>query len=93
MISEKLAGASYIPHFVGKWHVGMATRAQTPHGRGFATSLNYFHSFNDYFDQQRFDGCGNVPHVDLWDTDHPAADLNATGADSPGATPPPSTLP
>ena len=51
-----------------------------------------FHSFNDYFDQQRFEGCGNVPHVDLWDTDHPAADLNATGADSPGATLPSSTL-
>jgi hypothetical protein len=31
----------------------MATTAQTPKGRGFATSLGYFHSFNDYFNEQR----------------------------------------
>lgn len=99
IISEKLASASYIAHFIGKvraraclcvcgtchkmfapfrvirqctlararvccwwcklnvawaqWHVGMATSAQTPKGRGFSSSLGYFHSFNDYFNEQR----------------------------------------
>jgi hypothetical protein len=31
----------------------MATSAQTPKGRGFSSSLGYFHSFNDYFNEQR----------------------------------------
>lgn len=30
-----------------------------------------FHSFNDYFDEQRTEGCNGKPYVDLWDTDHP----------------------
>jgi arylsulfatase B len=79
LISEKLASAGYIGHFIGKWHIGMATTAQTPRGRGFRTSLGYFHSFNDYFTQQRAEGCDGVPYVDLWDTDHPAVHLNASG--------------
>lgn len=36
-----------------QWHVGMATTAQTPKGRSFMSSLGYFHSFNDYFNEQR----------------------------------------
>ena len=31
----------------------MATTAQTPKGRSFSSSLGYFHSFNDYFNEQR----------------------------------------
>ena len=45
----------------------MATRAQTPVGRGFVSSLGYFHSENDYFTQQRAEGCGGEPFVDLWE--------------------------
>ena len=30
-------------HVVGKWDCGMATRAQTPKGRGADSSLIYFH--------------------------------------------------
>ena len=35
----------------------MATTAQTPQGRGFSSSLGYFHSFNDYFNEQRPTQC------------------------------------
>jgi arylsulfatase I/J len=59
----------------------MATRAQTPVGRGFVSSLGYFHSENDYFTQQRAEGCGGEPFVDLWDTEGPATGLNASGPD------------
>ena len=59
----------------------MATRAQTPGGRGFTSSLGYFHSENDYFTQRRAEGCSGKSYVDLWDGDHPARDLNATGPD------------
>ena len=53
MISTKLKSVGYVCHFVGKWHVGMATTALTPLGRSFNTSLGYFHSENDYFTQKR----------------------------------------
>ena len=56
----------------------MATREQTPHGRGFDTSLGYFHSTNNYYDSRRAEGCNNEPAVDLWDTDHAAVNLNGT---------------
>ena len=50
MIAAKLGEAGYQSHFIGKWHVGMATQGHTPQGRGFtASSLGYFHSYNDYF--------------------------------------------
>ena len=65
-----------LPHPNQKWHVGMATHAQTPIARGFASSLGYFHSQNDYFTQQRAEGCGGNLYVDLWDTDGPARGLN-----------------
>ena len=65
----------YESHFVGKWHVGMATYNQTPVARGFKSSLGYFHSENDYFTQERADGpCRSgeggdkKSFVDLWDT-------------------------
>jgi arylsulfatase A-like enzyme len=81
MISTKLAGAGYKCHFVGKWHVGMAKRETTPVGRNFSTSLGYFHSTNDYFNERRAQGCGGRTngYVDLWDTDRPAGTLNGTG--------------
>eukprot|EP00666_Eupelagonemidae_sp_cell4sb_P017848 gene17848-biopygen7056 len=33
---------------VGKWHVGYATRAHIPTGRGFISSFGYFHAYNGY---------------------------------------------
>lgn len=49
-IATRLREASYRTHFVGKWDAGMATPDHTPHGRGYDTSLLYFHRefMNDY---------------------------------------------
>ena len=33
-------------HYTGKWDCGMATEAHTPKGRGYDTSLFYFHHDN-----------------------------------------------
>jgi arylsulfatase I/J len=33
----------------GKWDAGMATPDHTPRGRGYDSSLIYFHHFNDYW--------------------------------------------
>ena len=64
-----------------QWHLGMAPTAQTPLGRGFHSSLGYFHSHNDYFNEQVAEGCANKSYVDMWDTDRPARTLNGTGPD------------
>lgn len=37
----------YATHFAGKWDVGMAHPDMTPSGRGYDTSLFYFHHDND----------------------------------------------
>ena len=81
-----MAGAGYQTHFVGKWDVGMATPDHTPQGRGYGTSLAYFHHLNDYFTQQVFDTanseglseCGAVRPVDLWDGAAPARGRNGS---------------
>jgi arylsulfatase I/J len=68
--------AGYSTHFVGKWDAGMATPQHTPQGRGYDTSLVYFHHLNDYWDQ-RFYGtsaavgdttsvCRGYPGYDQW---------------------------
>jgi arylsulfatase I/J len=41
-IAEKLRGAGYSTHAVGKWDAGMATFNHTPAGRGFHSWLGYF---------------------------------------------------
>ena len=79
VISRKLNSVGYTSHFIGKWHVGMADPATTtPEGRGFASSLGYFHSTNSYYNSQRTQGCNNHPAVDLWDSGRPANALNGT---------------
>jgi arylsulfatase I/J len=45
---------------VGKWDCGMATPQHTPHGRGFETSLTYFHHANDYFTREEGACHGNT---------------------------------
>ena len=68
----------------------MATWDHTPHGRGYDTSLGYFHHDNDYFNEM------DHPFVDLWDTMHPAFGMNSTcetfyngkhGCEQPGTNP------
>ena len=71
---------------------GMATPQHTPRGRGFDSSLIYYHHANDYWTRQE-GGCTantsdperptrHVPCVDLWQDDGPAQAANA----SAGAT-------
>lgn len=49
-IAEKMREAGYATHHVGKWHVGSATDAHIPAGRGFETSLGFFgFAWKDHF--------------------------------------------
>lgn len=57
-----------------QWDAGMATRTHTPEGRGYETSLAYFHHGNSYWSDETGDLTCPVG-VDLWDTDHPAHGL------------------
>ena len=50
-IATKMSAAGYVTAMYGKWDVGMATFDHTPRGRGFASSLNFFHHNNDYWKQ------------------------------------------
>ena len=54
----------------------MATTDHTPHGRGYNSSLLYFHHANDYWTS--IDGalCKNASVVDLFATTEPAIGLN-----------------
>ena len=47
-IGTKMKDGGYATHMVGKWNAGMATPDHTPQGRGFDTSLNYFHHANSF---------------------------------------------
>ena len=53
---------------------GMTTPDHTPKGRGFDSSLNYFHHANGYFNEmERM--CNETKIVDLWDMDKLASAL------------------
>lgn len=84
-VAEKLRGAGYKTHMVGKWDAGMATPDHTPRGRGFDSSLLYFSHKNDYFTQRALQSDCSDPvestgeFVDLWRDDGPARGENGTG--------------
>jgi len=89
MIAARLQEVGYITHMIGKWHLGMANKAHLPMNRGFNTSLHYFDSGNNYYDQTaQVTGCYYYydyysaeawpVRTDLWDTDKPARHLNGT---------------
>lgn len=89
-IAAKMKLAGYRTHQIGKWDAGMATWDHTPIGRGYDTSLGYFHHDNDYFT----DAVG--PIIDIWDTDRPAFGMNSSclafyggahGCEQPGTNP------
>ena len=42
-IAEVMKRGGYKTHFAGKWDVGMATGEHTPVGRGYDTTLHYYH--------------------------------------------------
>ena len=63
-IAQVMKRAGYATHFAGKWDVGMATPTHTPVGRGYDTTLHYFHHSNDYWTFK--DGGHGCSNVDFW---------------------------
>lgn len=89
-LAEVLRSAGYQTAFVGKWDCGMATVDHTPSGKGYDTSLFYFHHDNDHWtsrtrasDRVRLCPGASVPLVDLWETDSPAPTLSNSIACAP----------
>eukprot|EP00035_Acanthoeca_spectabilis_P017658 m.371226 g.371226 ORF g.371226 m.371226 type:complete len:556 (+) comp16683_c0_seq28:2454-4121(+) len=72
-IAEVLAKAGYKTHYSGKWDCGMATNQHTPAGRGYQSSLSYFHHANDYYTQQTGQ-CNKTQITDLWNLRNPNLD-------------------
>ena len=81
VIAEKMKKVGYQTHQVGKWDAGMATPTHIPTGRGFDSSLCYFHHDNDFFNETA-GKCGERSIVDLWGIKTPAVGLNGTGPDN-----------
>ena len=79
-VAQKLRSAGYRTVFTGKWDAGMATPTHTPAGRGYDSSLNYFHHANDYWSQgdPMGGGCKEKIGVDLYNTTEPAWGLNTS---------------
>eukprot|EP01083_Nonionella_stella_P252042 868898_1 len=80
-ISERLVNdCGYYAHQIGKWHVGMYSNLNVPHGRMFNTSLGYLHGAEDHFTQLRTesDNGETCNGTDLWYTSQPAFGLNGT---------------
>jgi arylsulfatase I/J len=71
-MAEHLRAGGYATHQVGKWDAGMATFDHIPVGRGYDTSLGFFHHENDYW-TEHVNG-----FVDMWDTDRPAFGQNGS---------------
>ena len=63
-IATLLQTKGYRTHFAGKWDNGMATFDHTPFGRGYDTSLFYFHHMNDCAPASRLSAChgGGLAH-------------------------------
>lgn len=77
-IAEIMRSAGYSTHYAGKWDTGMATADHTPAGRGYDSSLFYFHHANDYWTFRDGSSCqpdessailGKSGTIDLWN--HP----------------------
>ena len=81
-ISEKLVyEGGYEAHQIGKWHLGCASNAHIPIGRGFTSSLGYICcGQEDHYTQRRSMTVNGTTcnGTDLWDTDKPGYGLNGT---------------
>ena len=51
---EQMKKLGYKTHLVGKWHLGAATRNNTPTGRGFDSHFGYWHGLIGYFNYLSF---------------------------------------
>ena len=97
-LGSVMRAGDYYTAQVGKWDCGMATPQHTPMGRGFDSSLCYFHHANDYFSRTEgscrvVNGTAvqsgakpGVPHtmVDMWRDNGPAVKTNASAGGSNG---------
>jgi arylsulfatase A-like enzyme len=73
--------ADYATHQLGKWHLGLASQAFTPAGRGFDTSVGYLSGSEEHFTHAKgmeacktglpFNCTGKCA-TDFWHTDSPA---------------------
>ena len=77
-IAAKLKSLGYRTHMSGKWHAGHYIMEQTPHGRGFGSSLGFFQGMESHWNQ-RYGECNHS--TDLWDTDRPGFGMNGTYGD------------
>eukprot|EP00039_Didymoeca_costata_P007163 m.96923 g.96923 ORF g.96923 m.96923 type:complete len:570 (+) comp13570_c0_seq7:39-1748(+) len=59
-IGEVMKRGGYKTHFFGKWDCGMATTRHTPQGRGYDTSMFYFHHMEDYWQNWFQNSNGNT---------------------------------
>eukprot|EP00035_Acanthoeca_spectabilis_P010048 m.177424 g.177424 ORF g.177424 m.177424 type:complete len:301 (+) comp14910_c0_seq2:438-1340(+) len=74
-LGELMKRGGYSTHFFGKWDCGMATMEHTPRGRGYDTSMHYFHHMEDYYQNwfqnsngntKFFEGCSAAAGGDIW---------------------------
>lgn len=49
LLPQYLSDVGYIPHAVGKWHLGFASWEHTPTFRGFSSFYGYYGCAEDYF--------------------------------------------
>lgn len=94
-IAQVMKRAGYATHFAGKWDVGMATPTHTPVGRGYDTTLHYFHHSNDYWTYRDGGSCNKVNDVgdtmvDFWNkysnVSEPYGKPAVNKVNSPGCT-------
>ena len=64
-VANKLQGAGWATHLVGKWDIGMATEQHHPRARGYDSWFGYWHHSNDYY-QQTVETCKLKKIKDLW---------------------------
>ena len=87
-IAAKLKGAGYATHAAGKWNAGVATKMQTPKGRGYDTALTYADMDTDFWTEAKpMCGTKKAPllTVDMWDTNGPGIGYNGSQACSQAA--------
>ena len=77
-IAEHMLRAGYRTHMYGKWDAGMGTPRHTPRGRGYQSSLVYYHHVNDAWNFVAWSekSCLGREIIDLWEDNTPAYGLN-----------------